>query len=65
MCSVRIRHGHGAMIIGKAKCKVHDETLFAAIYFMNSLEAGHRYMNGNSVLEPHNTKEAQQTPEPR
>ncbi|TGO61407.1 hypothetical protein BOTNAR_0129g00180 [Botryotinia narcissicola] len=61
MCSVR--HGHGTMIIGKAKCNVHDETLFTAINFLKSLEAGHRYLNGNSVPEPHNTKEFQQTPE--
>lgn len=51
------------MIIGKAKSKVHDETLFAAIHFMNSLGADHYYMNVNSVPEPHNTKEVQQTPE--
>ncbi|KAF5870396.1 uncharacterized protein Bfra_009782 [Botrytis fragariae] len=46
------------MIIGKAKSKVHDETLFAATYFMNPLEAVHRYINGNSVPESHNTEEA-------
>lgn len=48
------------MIISKAKCKSHGETLFAAVYVMNSLDGIHQYINGNSALEPHNTKEAQQ-----
>lgn len=58
MCSAR--HGNGIMIISKAECKSHGETLFAAVYVMNSIDGIHQYINGNSALEPRNTKEAQQ-----